>query len=162
MKNVWWLPTTLETQALGAALARTCPWGVREARVVHLSGELGSGKTSLTAAALAALGVQEAVRSPTYALVETYPLRTGFAVHADLYRLAGAEELDALGLRDQLQANTLMLIEWPERAAAAIPKPDLILQLLVVDQGRECRIEAGSDAGAAWLALMEQLLPSQV
>jgi tRNA threonylcarbamoyladenosine biosynthesis protein TsaE len=106
---------------------------------------------------LAALGVTEAVRSPTYALIELYGLGSSaapsgaLAVHIDLYRLLGSEELTQLGIDDYLDDRTLMLIEWPERAGGALPRPDVTLTLEVQEDGRLCRAEAGSDAGKRWL-----------
>jgi len=70
MKATWRLPSARETESLGVALARNCPWDEREPRLVFLSGELGAGKTTLAAALLQALGVEESVRSPS-------SLRTG-------------------------------------------------------------------------------------
>ena len=55
------------------------------------------------------------MRSPTYTLVELYPLRQSTVVHADLYRLQDPEELETLGLRDWAQEGHVWLIEWPER-----------------------------------------------
>ena len=100
MRGAWQLPAATDTMQLGALLAHACPWGAREPRLLFLSGELGAGKTTLAAGLLEALGVAEAVRSPSYTLIETYPLRLGLAVHVDLYRLQGPEELEPLGLRD--------------------------------------------------------------
>ena len=89
-----WLPDADSTDALGAALARTRPANA----VVHLHGDLGAGKSTLARALLRALGVQGAIRSPTYTLVERYPLSDGGeAWHLDLYRIADAGELEFLG-----------------------------------------------------------------
>src|SRR5665213_4069301 len=100
MRGAWVLPDVRSTESLGAALGRHTPWGPGGARSLFLSGELGTGKTTLAAALFARLGVRETVRSPTYSLIETYPVSAGHAVHIDLYRLRGAEELEQLGLRD--------------------------------------------------------------
>jgi tRNA threonylcarbamoyladenosine biosynthesis protein TsaE len=163
MRCAWALATATDTMRLGSLLARACPWGAREPRLLFLSGELGAGKTTLAAGLLEALGVDEAVRSPSYTLIETYPLRLGLAVHVDLYRLRGPEELEPLALRDYFAPNTLLLIEWPERAVASLPRPDLAvhLQASALESGRVCRIEAHSGAGEAWLAVVEQQSPSQ-
>lgn len=162
MKSVWLLPSLRETERLGAELARACPWGAREPRVLWLSGELGAGKTTLAAALLGALGVNETVRSPSYALIESYPLAAGIAVHLDLYRLQTVEEVEQLGLRDHLNPNTLMLIEWPERAPRALPRADLAATLELEADARVCRLEAHTAAGEAWLAVIEHALPSQI
>ena len=103
-----WLADAAATDALGAALARTRPTPA----VVHLQGDLGAGKSTLARALLRALGVTGAIRSPTYTLVERYPLRDGGeAWHLDLYRSAEPGELEYLGL-DANEA-VLWLIERP-------------------------------------------------
>jgi tRNA threonylcarbamoyl adenosine modification protein YjeE len=166
MKATWRLPGVRQTEDLGAALARACPWDQAEPRLIYLSGELGAGKTTLAAALLQALGVEEIVRSPSYALIETYVARAGEAVHIDLYRLRSSEELQQLGLRDYLNRNTLLLIEWPERAADALPPADLEVLLELCDAGsgagRSGHVEARSSAGEAWLGLTLAALPNQI
>ena len=104
------------TEAAGAALARA----VRgQAGVLTLSGALGAGKTTLVRGLLHALGHPGTVRSPTYTLVEPYAFDDWRVLHLDLYRLAGGRDLETLGLRDELDADTLLIVEWPERAGAA-------------------------------------------
>ena len=88
------LSDTDATEALGQALARTRP----AVAVVHLRGDLGAGKSTLARALLRALGVAGAIRSPTYTLVERYPVEGGEAWHLDLYRIGDAGELEFLGL----------------------------------------------------------------
>ncbi|RDZ28859.1 tRNA (adenosine(37)-N6)-threonylcarbamoyltransferase complex ATPase subunit type 1 TsaE [Lysobacter silvisoli] len=133
------------TDALGAALARTRP----AQAVVHLSGDLGAGKSTLARALLRALGVQGAIRSPTYTLVERYPLSAGGeAWHLDLYRIGDAGELEFLGL-DGDEA-VLWLIEWPDRGGGALPAADLRVELAVDGEGRSARLLGASAAGLAW------------
>jgi tRNA threonylcarbamoyladenosine biosynthesis protein TsaE len=161
MESLWDLPSPQDTARLGAALAHSCPWHLRGPRLLFLSGELGSGKTTLTAALLSSLGVAETVRSPTYALIELYSIRRGdegsaarhnaLAVHVDLYRLRGADELVQLGLRDYLGEETLMVVEWAERAGTELPRPDVWLRLEVAGEGRRCYAQAHSTAGQKWL-----------
>lgn len=135
------------TDALGAALAVHAPPGA----VVYLEGGLGAGKSSLARAWLRALGVQGAIKSPTYTLVERYALAGGGeAAHLDLYRLADAGELDFLGL-DELAGARLWLVEWPDRGGAGLPPPDLRLQLAHAGPGRLARLQATSARGEAWL-----------
>ncbi len=144
-----WLADVDATDALGAALAGTRPTPA----VVHLLGDLGAGKSTLARALLRALGVTGAIRSPTYTLVERYPLQAGGeAWHLDLYRIADAGELEYLGL--DADEVVLWLVEWPERGSAALPPPDLVVALAVENQGRRARITAGTPAGRAWLAVM--------
>lgn len=137
------------TDALGAALARTRPTPA----VVHLSGDLGAGKSTLARALLRALGVTGAIRSPTYTLVERYPLDAGGeAWHLDLYRIADAGELEYLGL-DAGEA-VLWLVEWPDHGGAGLPAADLVVAMAVENGGRRVRITAGTPAGEAWLAAL--------
>ncbi|KFN52094.1 hypothetical protein N790_12805 [Arenimonas malthae CC-JY-1] len=136
------------TEGLAAALAASQP----ARAVVFLEGDLGAGKSSLARAWLRALGVRGAIKSPTYTLVERYPLPAGEAAHLDLYRLAGAAELDFLGLDDLAAEAVLWLVEWPDRGQGGLPAPDLRVRLAVEGAGRRARLEAASPAGQAWLA----------
>ncbi|MBW8313099.1 MAG: tRNA (adenosine(37)-N6)-threonylcarbamoyltransferase complex ATPase subunit type 1 TsaE [Rhizobium sp.] len=142
------LPDLAATEALAAALAAAQPTRA----VVFLEGDLGAGKSSLARAWLRALGVRGAIKSPTYTLVERYPLPAGEAAHLDLYRLAGAAELDFLGLDELAAEAALWLVEWPDRGQGGLPPPDLWVRLAVEGRGRRARLEATSPAGEAWLA----------
>ena len=142
--------TESETETLGARLARSRPAG-GELAVLFLQGDLGSGKTTLARGFLQALGVTDAVRSPTYTLIELYPLEGLTVVHADLYRLHDPGELEGLGLRDWAQAHYLWLIEWPERGYGHLPSPDLRLTLSVAAAAHAIEISPCSPLGAAWL-----------
>lgn len=144
------LPDADATASLAHVLARTQPAHA----VVHLHGELGTGKSTLARAWLRALGVTGAIRSPTYTLVERYPLRDGGdALHLDLYRIGNAAELEFLGL-DDADAR-LWLVEWPGRGLAALQPADLRVELAVAGEGRHCRLVATSPAGQGWLAARE-------
>lgn len=140
------LPHADATDALGRALARTRP-----ARgMLHLQGDLGAGKSTLARALLRELGVTGAIRSPTYTLLERYPLPDGGeAWHLDLYRIAAAGELDFLGLDDD--GVDLWLVEWPERGGAALSAPDLCIALAVQDAGRIAELQADTPVGIDWL-----------
>ena len=145
------LPDTDATEALGQALARTRP----AVAVVHLRGDLGAGKSTLARALLRALGVAGAIRSPTYTLVERYPVEGGEAWHLDLYRIGDVSELEFLGLDDA--SATLWLVEWPEKASQALPVADIRLQLAHDAHGRTVQLQAGSPAGQGWLAELGSL-----
>lgn len=145
-----WLADEQATAQLGGALARTRP----AQAVVQLRGDLGAGKSTLARALLRALGVLGPIRSPTYTLIERYPVDGGEAWHLDLYRIGNAGELDFLGL-DEAEA-TLWLVEWPERGAGALPPTDLIVDLAVAGEGRSFRLSHASAAGEAWLVRLAE------
>lgn len=143
---VFTLVDSTRTDLLGQALARTRP----SHGVVHLHGELGAGKSTLARALLRELGVLGAIRSPTYTLVERYPLPAGGeAWHLDLYRIADPAELEYLGL-DSADV-TLWLVEWAERGRGGLPPADLLIELDLQGDGRSARITAQSDVGNGWL-----------
>lgn len=145
------LPDTDDTEALGRALASSQP----HAAVVYLQGELGAGKSTLARAWLRALGVEGAIRSPTYTLVEHYALAGGgTALHLDLYRIAAAGELEFLALDDT--GARLWLVEWPERGAEALPTPDLRIELALDGDGRSAVLDGATDMGQQWLARLQQ------
>lgn len=143
------LPDTEATDALGRSLAATQP----PQAVAYLHGDLGAGKSTLARAWLRALGVEGPIRSPTYTLVERYPIPGGEALHLDLYRIGGAGELEFLGLDDAGAA--LWLVEWPERGAGGLPAVDLQVELAVHGAGRAVRLLAMSPAGQEWVKRME-------
>jgi tRNA threonylcarbamoyladenosine biosynthesis protein TsaE len=108
-------------EAFGASLSAPC--------VVALEGELGAGKTSLAQAICRGLGVSEAVTSPTFALVHQYRGTRAMVFHLDLYRIGSPRELVNLAWDELVGANAVVLVEWPERAGAALPKPDVTISL---------------------------------
>jgi tRNA threonylcarbamoyladenosine biosynthesis protein TsaE len=139
------------TDAMGAALAGTFPGAADRSAALYLKGDLGAGKTTCVRSLLRTLGVTGLIRSPTYTLVETYPLDTLTCVHVDLYRLQGPIEVAELGLRDFMSPGCLFLIEWPEKGADALPVADLELSLTYATSGRLCAVRAPTALGAAWL-----------
>lgn len=140
------LPDAAATEALGARLAAALP----AQAVVHLHGDLGAGKSTLARALLRGLGVTGTIRSPTYTLVEQYPLAGGgLALHLDLYRIADPGELEFLGL--DAEAARLWLVEWPGRGQGALPAPDLDIALQVEGNGRRIRLSACTPPADAWL-----------
>jgi tRNA threonylcarbamoyl adenosine modification protein YjeE len=91
---------------------------------ITLSGDLGAGKTTLARALIRYLARDPNIEvpSPTFTLMQTYELPQFPLVHADLYRLSSTDELAELGFED-LPENAVVLVEWPDRAAAMLP-PD--------------------------------------
>lgn len=95
--------------------------------VLYLQGDLGAGKTTFARALLRALGHLGAVKSPTYGLLELYEIPELSVLHLDLYRIEDPEEIEYLGLDDLFNDDTLMIAEWPEKGAGALPPPDLAI-----------------------------------
>ena len=110
--------------------------------VMFLAGDLGAGKTTLARGILGGLGHRGAVTSPTYTLVEHYPLPAGDVYHVDLYRLEHPAELEMLGLRDALDGASTLLVEWPERGAGQMPAPDFQVDICCLREGRRVRVRS--------------------
>jgi tRNA threonylcarbamoyladenosine biosynthesis protein TsaE len=114
-----------ETQRMAkAVLAAVAPHPER-ATVVGLSGDLGAGKTTLTQALARELGIAETLQSPTFVIAKFYPTAGGVfreLVHIDAYRIESDSELSPIGWDDILaRPETLVVVEWPERIASALP-----------------------------------------
>ncbi|MEB3237272.1 MAG: tRNA (adenosine(37)-N6)-threonylcarbamoyltransferase complex ATPase subunit type 1 TsaE [Candidatus Sericytochromatia bacterium] len=133
-----------ETQALGAVLGRVA----RPGDILWLTGGLGAGKTTLTQGLACGLGVQDAVTSPTFALVHEYSGRLALR-HIDLYRLE-PEELAPLGPWEWFEDGAVVVVEWPERLGEAWPL-DLQVCLSVEGESRMARLGPRSARGARWL-----------
>jgi tRNA threonylcarbamoyladenosine biosynthesis protein TsaE len=149
-------PSAAETEGLGAQLAAALGVTHGAPAVLYLSGDLGTGKTTLARGFLNRLGVDAPVRSPTYTLLELYPAGALTVLHLDLYRLQTPAELEDLGLREWAQPRHVWLIEWPERGAGRLPRPDLRASLAIVAGGHEVVLSANSPLGAAWLEALPQ------
>jgi tRNA threonylcarbamoyladenosine biosynthesis protein TsaE len=130
-------------EMLGARLARCVDNGL----MVHLQGELGTGKTTLVRGFLRELGHSGSVRSPTYTLVEPYDLRARRVYHLDLYRLGDPEELEWIGIRDLLDADSVALVEWPERGRGVLPPADIEVVIEYRNSGRQVLVVGRSPPG---------------
>ena len=135
-------------------------FGARIARItrghglIFLEGNLGMGKTTLSRGIIRGLGHVGAVKSPTFTLVEPYEIGDVRAFHFDLYRLVDPEELEFLGIRDYFEDNALCLIEWPDKGAGFLPKPDLTITISPQDSGRSLKILSQGSRGEAWCAAL--------
>ena len=141
------LPDETATLALGKAVASALQAGV----VIFLWGDLGAGKTTFSRGLLAGLAYHGKVKSPTYTLVESYPLPDFTVHHFDLYRFADPEEWDDAGFRDYFGPDTVCLVEWPDKAGDLLPPADLMLELEVSGAGRTYRLTARTETGQSCL-----------
>ena len=118
---------------------------LRPGDVVALSGDLGSGKTTLARAIIAALGHAGEVPSPTFTIVETYDALDPPLAHADFYRLEDPREAVELGLEDYRRGAAL-IAEWPAKAGGFAHEPGcLSIVLEFAESGRKAIVEPGND-----------------
>jgi tRNA threonylcarbamoyladenosine biosynthesis protein TsaE len=108
---------------------------------LHITGELGAGKTTLCRGILRAMGHEGAVKSPTFTLVEPYRIDDTDVYHFDLYRLADPGELDYIGIDEYFDPANLCLIEWPEKAGGYLPQHDLEIGIDVSGEKRNIGIK---------------------
>ena len=168
------LPDAEASDAFGRALAACVIDGFANVDdadfggfTIHLSGDLGAGKTSIVRALLRGLGVEGRIKSPTYTLVEPYVVEMPKCVesrqdvklncyHFDFYRFEDPQEWLDAGFRDYFSDAALRLVEWPERArpehGSVLPSPDLRLVIAVRDAGRVVAWSTPTPLGASWLS----------
>ena len=142
------LPDEAATLRLGGVLAA----GAANGLVLHLKGELGSGKTTLARGLIQALGHPGRVKSPTYTLLEPYSLLRLNLYHFDFYRFKDRSEWLNSGFREYFNPASLCIVEWPERAGDLLARPDLEIHLRYDAQGRTATLNAYAPPGDAWLA----------
>jgi tRNA threonylcarbamoyladenosine biosynthesis protein TsaE len=137
------LAAEADTLALGTRLAPALSPGM----VVHLTGELGAGKTTLARGILRGLGYRGRVKSPTFTLVEAYKVSKLYLYHFDFYRFESPRELEDAGFRECFGAHALCLVEWPEKAGAKLPAADLKIVIHVSGNGRRVELFAATEGG---------------
>lgn len=111
----------------------------KSATLVTLSGELGAGKTTFTQALGKHLGIKNKINSPTFVIMKKYVLKSehhDFLFHLDAYRLKNEKELEKLGWAEIIaDPKNLILIEWPENVAKAIPKKHISIKISHIKEG---------------------------
>jgi len=126
-----------EQQAFAGKVAA----GIDHAFTIFLVGDLGTGKTTFARGFIQASGFDGVIKSPTYTLVEPYPINGGrMCYHFDLYRLADPEELEFTGARDYFNDHDVCLVEWPEKAEGHLPVADWICELAYQGSGRKLTV----------------------
>ncbi len=104
-----------QTKEIAHTFAKTLVGG----DIVFLDGDLGAGKTTFTQGVLESFGYTEPVRSPTFSIMNIYPINRGLiskVIHLDFYRFNSPDEIRTLGLEDFLEdPKIIFLIEWPEK-----------------------------------------------
>ena len=150
------MPVATESLLAGSAaqLAQALQQRALVPCTVTLHGDLGAGKTTWVRALLRALGERGRIKSPTYAIAESYQLGAWPVWHFDFYRFSDPNEWEDAGFRDTLSAAALHLIEWPERVLGLLPTPDIALHIAFVqgqDDARQLSFVAHSALGEALL-----------
>jgi tRNA threonylcarbamoyladenosine biosynthesis protein TsaE len=106
---------------------------------IALHGDLGAGKTTFVRGLLRALGVTGSIKSPTYALVETYDTRLGEVHHMDAYRIEGRDDFEARGGIEYFTSPSIRLVEWPEKIDGIVPF-DVDVQIDFEGDGRRISV----------------------
>jgi tRNA threonylcarbamoyladenosine biosynthesis protein TsaE len=147
------LPDEAATEALAGRLASLVDGaaGLPAGGRIHLQGDLGAGKTAFARALLRACGIKGRIKSPSYALLESYKVSNLYFYHFDFYRFSDSREWLDAGFRDLLREDAVVLIEWPERAGSLLPAPDLLICLSYAEPGRDATLAAHTARGLSWL-----------
>lgn len=151
------LPTPEDTDLLGQKLANAilnAHEGIATSGLnIRLKGNLGAGKTSTVRSMLRHLGVTGRIKSPTFTLLETYPLNDGLeAFHFDFYRFEDPEEFLDAGFRENFAPGNITLVEWSEKAYPCLPQADITITLTHLNEGRNALLEAHSELGKTIVA----------
>jgi tRNA threonylcarbamoyladenosine biosynthesis protein TsaE len=135
MKSIVETNAYLPDEAATLAFAATFANALAAPCTIALVGDLGAGKTTFVRGVLRALGVSGAIKSPTYALVESYDTDKGRVHHFDAYRIEGRDDFEARGGFDYFDETSIRFIEWPEKLDNAV-KIDITVQLQFDSDGR--------------------------
>ncbi len=141
---------TEQAHELGSAIGEV----LRGGDLVDLRGDLGAGKTTTTVGIAKSLGVTSTVRSPTFTFLHHHRCTTQVQelLHVDLYRVDHAAELEGLGLFDLFDDDTVVVVEWMERAGGQLPAPNLTVELVATGEtARAVVVQIGDDRAEAFL-----------
>lgn len=96
---------------------------------------MGAGKTTLIAAIGKAMGIQEAMSSPTFSIMNEYEVQGKLVYHMDWYRLEHEAEARQAGVESAMEEADLSLVEWPEKAPNLVPEHAVVLNIEILDPG---------------------------
>jgi tRNA threonylcarbamoyladenosine biosynthesis protein TsaE len=150
-------PNEAATAAAAQRLAQPALAPLLGQSLIALEGGLGAGKTTFTRYLLRALGVVGRIKSPSYAVLESYELPACWVHHFDFYRFSQAREWEDAGFRELLAGPGLKLCEWPQNAAALLPLADLHLRFEMPDNDDHARNVLATAATHAGQRLLEAL-----
>lgn len=108
---------------------------IGEKRVFAFYGGMGAGKTTFIKAVCNQLGVNDAVTSPTFAIVNEYNSQMGPIYHFDFYRIKRASEVLDIGFDDYIYSGNLCLMEWPELIEDFLPEETTIVKIMEIENG---------------------------
>ena len=108
---------------------------IGEKRVFAFYGGMGAGKTTFIKAVCDQLGVNDAVTSPTFAIVNEYTSLMGPIYHFDFYRINRASEVLDIGFDDYIYSGNLCLMEWPELIEDFLPEETTIVKIMEIENG---------------------------
>ena len=131
-----------DTLKMGAAIMHAINKIKSDDVEIHLSGNLGTGKTTLVRGILKSTGWEGPVTSPSYTLCEEYEFDSQLFLHVDLYRISESEDVEILDLDRKVSKQKIIFIEWPENLLASRTS-HLIIELIHLDHKRQVRVKSG-------------------
>ncbi|MDB9737983.1 tRNA (adenosine(37)-N6)-threonylcarbamoyltransferase complex ATPase subunit type 1 TsaE [Gammaproteobacteria bacterium] len=131
-----------DTLKMGAAIMHAINKIESDEVEIHLSGNLGAGKTALVRGILQSTGWKGPVKSPSYTLCEEYEFDSQLFLHVDLYRISESEDVEILDLDRKITKQKIIFIEWPENLLASRTS-HLIIELIHLDHKRQVRVKSG-------------------
>ena len=147
----------LPDEAATLAFARRFAVAIESPCSVALIGDLGAGKTTFVRGVLRALGVTGAIKSPTYALVESYDTTKGEVHHLDAYRIESVDDFEARGGFEYFESQSIRFVEWPDRLLGAVSF-DMELRFDFENEGRRVTLACSPLPGGEGLGVREAVL----
>lgn len=160
MKHIFKLGDLYDTQQFANLLAKIIFTSKHEIInfVITLSGDLGTGKTTLVREILQSIGVSGRIKSPTFTIVEPYKIYDINIYHFDLYRFNEPKEWTLAGFDEYfIEDNTICFIEWADKAIELIPKVDWNIKLVLDGEMRIVELTSYSDLGKKCLMKLIQI-----